>query len=86
MNIFAIDKNGNFTEHAGIFAGKPVEEFFDNVIKYLNDIANIEKIIDYKNTVPYCQRSGVRIQPMLTKQRFFDTSEAAKKVIDIIKS
>jgi len=42
MNVFAIDIHWNFTKHAGEFAGKPVKDFFENIVKYIDDIWNLE--------------------------------------------
>lgn len=42
INVFAIDIHWNFTKHAGEFAGKSVKDFFDNIVKYIDDIGNLE--------------------------------------------
>lgn len=36
--------------------------------------------------VPYCQRSGTRIQPLLSRQWFVDVAEAAGKTLEAINS
>ena len=41
-NIYAIDVYGKFTKHAWEFAWKTVEDFFDNIVKYVDDIGNLE--------------------------------------------
>lgn len=51
-DVFAVDTHWNFTEYAGEFAGKKVLEFFDNIVKYIWDIGNLEStkeiIVDKK--------------------------------------
>lgn len=87
LDVFAIDKQGNFTHHAGpAFVGKHIDQFFDNVIEYLKAIDNLESVEPHTHMVPYCERSGTRVQPMLTKQWFVDVKEAAAKTLDTIDS
>ena len=40
--VFAIDVDWKFTENAWEFAWKDLSEFFDNIIKYVDDIWNME--------------------------------------------
>lgn len=42
IDIFAVDTNWNFTKHAWEFWEKPVIEFLGNIIKYIEDIWNLE--------------------------------------------
>ena len=39
-DVFAVDVQGNFTEHAGEFSGKPIESFIENIETYIDDIWN----------------------------------------------
>lgn len=41
-NIYAFDKYGNFSQEAKHFAGKSLLQFSDNVLKYIDDISNLE--------------------------------------------
>jgi hypothetical protein len=43
LDVYAFDKYGIFTAEAKDFAGKPFQEFSDNIVKYLYDISNLEK-------------------------------------------
>lgn len=80
-DIYAFDKKGDFTEHAGKdFAGKPVEQFFDNIIDFLNDIGNLVKTEQYPTKIPYSDRGNAKIQPMLSTQRFVDMKHYASEV------
>lgn len=51
-DVYAFDKNGYFTNEAKDFAHKPLQEFSDNIIKYIDDISNLENkktiSIEYK--------------------------------------
>jgi len=80
---YAIDKENNYTEHAGEnLMGKQAYDFMDNLIQLLGEIGNLDKVVDYETTIPYCERTGCRVQPLLSQQRFFDVHEAATKVQD----
>ncbi len=85
LDVFAIDKDGKFTEMAGEFSGKPVEEVFENFLTMLEEIWNLEKIEKHTHSVPECDRCGTRIQPMVSTQWFVNVSEAAKKSIQAVK-
>lgn len=40
-DVYAIDTDGTFSENAGMFAGKPLEDFSENIDKYIDDIGNL---------------------------------------------
>jgi hypothetical protein len=42
IDIYAFDKYGNFSQEAKDFAHKPLKDFSDNVVKYIDDISNLE--------------------------------------------
>lgn len=87
MDKFALDRDCVFTDLAGEeFAGKNAYEFMDNLVHYLNEIGNIEKVEDYKTTIPFCERTGVRVEPLLSQQRFMEVTQPAAKVKEAIES
>lgn len=86
LDQFAIDKNWNLTQLAWEFAKRNVDDVFDNIIQYLKDIWNLEKIEDYINNVPHCERCWTRIQPQVSKQWFVDVKDAAEKSVSSVKS
>lgn len=47
IDVYAIDKNGLFTEHAWLFAKKDAEHFFSNITQSLSDIGNLIKTEDF---------------------------------------
>lgn len=82
MDVFAFDEHGVFTDMAGdLFAGKAVVDFKDNVVEYLRDIGNLDHVEDHTHTVPYCERTGCRIEPRLSKQWFMNVEHAAYKCL-----
>lgn len=82
MDQFAFDENNVFTDTAGeLFAGKKVDDFTENVIEYLKDIGNLDHIEEHTHTVPYCERTGCRIEPRLSTQWFMDVEHAADKCL-----
>ncbi len=81
LESFALDKTNHYTELAGEkFEGKHVYDFMDNLIQELREIGNLDEIREYTTTLPYCERTGCRVQPLLSQQRFFDVQDAADKV------
>ncbi len=58
----------------------------ENLIKELNDLEQIEKIEDIKHTVPFGDRSGVVVEPLLTKQWFVDAKKIATNAIVKVKN
>ncbi|USN54538.1 MAG: class I tRNA ligase family protein [Candidatus Peribacteria bacterium] len=82
MDRFALDKDNNFTEWAGEeLAGKNAYDFFDNLIQHLHEIGNLEKVETHMHSVPYCERTKERIQPMLSQQWFMDVKPAADRIM-----
>jgi tRNA synthetases class I (I, L, M and V) len=44
LDVYAFDKNGIFTTEAKDFANKSLQDFSENVIKYIDDISNLDQI------------------------------------------
>ena len=81
IDIFALDLQNRYTAHAGpTLEGRDAYEFMGNLTQQIDEIGNLEKIVPYETTIPYCERTGCRVQPMLSRQRFFDVRDAATKV------
>lgn len=57
IDTYAIDKDGYFTENAGLFAHKSVEEFFPNIIQSLSDIGNLTKTETLSWIIPVYQQN-----------------------------
>lgn len=67
LDVYAFDKFGKFTTYAKDFSGKLLTEFNENVIKFLDDISNLEsinikKIIEYRDKYTW-----KKLYPLLEK-------------------
>lgn len=82
LDIYAYDKQGLFTEHAGIFANKPVQGFTDNIVQYLRDIHNLESSKQDMVPVPFCARTQEYVQPLLTDQWVVQFDTVVQKISD----
>ena len=56
------------------------------IVKELKDQGFIEKIEDYKTTIPYGDRSNTIVEPYLTNQWFCNAEELAKQAISVVRS
>ena len=87
LDKVAINKEWYFTDICGEwFAWHKVVDFFDNVVQKLHDTTNLEKIEDYEVKKPISTRTWAEIQPLISKQRFYDTSLATNAVLQSIQS
>lgn len=68
--IQVIGFDDTMSEDAGKFAGMPVLEARDAVIKALKEVDALEKIIPYEHSVGICYRSNTIVQPMVSRQWF----------------
>ncbi len=69
-DVFAVDVQGNFTEHAGEFSGKPIESFIENIETYIDDIWNLEYINDVDEEILYCSKSEEELYKITMDQRW----------------
>jgi len=77
-----IDKNGNMTKEAGIFAGLDFMTARENVVELLKAKGNLVKIEPYTHRVGYCSRSGCKIETIISTQWFVKTDKMAKRVLE----
>ncbi len=56
------------------------------IVKVLKDQGFIEKIEDYKTTIPYGDRSNTIVEPYLTNQWFCNAEELAKQAIIVVRN
>tara|TARA_B100001063_G_scaffold66233_1_gene60260 strand:+ start:1333 stop:3927 length:2595 start_codon:yes stop_codon:yes gene_type:complete len=56
------------------------------IVKALKEQGFIEKIEDYKTTIPYGDRSNTIVEPYLTNQWFCNAEELAKQAIKVVRS
>lgn len=76
-----IDKNGIMTDKTGIFAGLDFMSARQNVVELLKSKWNLHHIEDYTNRVGYCERSGCKVESIISKQWFVKIQPIAEKVI-----
>jgi len=77
-----IDRRGRMTEAAGErFAGLTVDEARDRVVAELRAAGLLVREERYVHNVGFCQRSGVRVQPLVSTQWFCDVSGMAPRAL-----
>jgi valyl-tRNA synthetase len=80
--IIAIGEDGRMTEAAGErFAGLTVDEAREAVIAALREDSLISGTQPYVHDVPFSQRSGQRIEPLISLQWFCDMKGLAEPAI-----
>src|SRR6478672_6249396 len=81
--ITVIGEDGRMTAGAGDFAGLGVLEARDQVVAALGDAVRAQE--PYTHTVPFSQRSGERIEPLISLQWFMRMDELAAPAIDVVR-
>ncbi|MDD5770222.1 MAG: valine--tRNA ligase [Candidatus Gracilibacteria bacterium] len=82
MNNVVLGKDGKMTQSAGIFAGQDFVTARENIVALLKSKGNLIKIEDYNHKVGYCERSGCKVETIISTQWFVKVDEMAKKVIN----
>ena len=83
--ITVIGEDGRMTEAAGDFAGMPVAEAHTAVVERLRAEGRIVRAQQYEHEVPFSQRSGERIEPLISLQWFMAMDELARPAIDAVR-
>lgn len=81
LDNIVLGKDGKMTQKAGIFAGQDSETARENIVELLKSKGNLFKIEDYTHKVGYCERSGCKIETIISTQWFVKVDEMTKKVI-----
>ena len=76
-----IDKSGNMTSIAGIFAGQDFITARQNIVELLKSKWNLIKIEPHTSRVGYGERSDAKIETIISNQWFINTKPLVKKVI-----
>ncbi|MFH0776111.1 MAG: valine--tRNA ligase [Patescibacteria group bacterium] len=85
-SIVVIGPHGKMTKHAGRrFVGMPLNEARKAVIKYLDDIGNLEKIEKHNHSVGHCSRCDATIEPLESMQWFVKMQPLAEKALKAVK-
>jgi valyl-tRNA synthetase len=67
------------------FVGLGVEQGKELIVTELDELGLLNRTEDYTHTVPFSQRSGKRIEPLISLQWFMRMDELAKPAIDAVK-
>ncbi len=81
LNKVVLDKNGNMTEIAWIFAWLNYKIARENIIELLKSKWNLVKIEDHISKVGYGERSHAKIETIISTQWFVKVDPMVKKVI-----
>ena len=84
--ISVIGEDGRMTEAAGEFAGMSVDEARAAVVAALEAQGAIRATEDHVHTVPYSQRSGERVEPLISLQWFMRMDELAAPAAEAVRS
>ena len=81
LNHIVLWKDGRMTEVAGIFAGQDFLTARENIVELLRSKWNLQWIEDHSAKVWYGERTGAKIETIISKQWFVKIDPIAKKVI-----
>src|SRR4051812_9700773 len=83
--VSVIGEDGRMTDAAGEFAGLRVGEAQERVVAALRARELVRHTEPYTHTVPFSQRSGERIEPLISLQWFMKMQELAAPAIDVVR-
>ncbi|NDK09604.1 valine--tRNA ligase [Candidatus Gracilibacteria bacterium] len=81
LNNIVIEKDGTMSAIAGIFAGQDFMTARDNIVELLRSKGNLLREEDHVSKVGYGERTGAKIETIISKQWFVKIEPIAKKVI-----
>src|SRR3954470_1361098 len=81
--ITVIGEDGLMNDDAGEFAGLAVLDARERVVQALGDA--VRSRTPFKHEVPYSQRSGARVEPLISLQWFMRMDELARPAIDAVR-
>ena len=82
--ISVIGEDGRMNEAAGEYSGMSIAEAQGAVVTALREQGLIRSAEDYTHSVPFSQRSGERIEPLISLQWFCRMDELAGPAIDVV--
>ena len=86
LNKIVLGKDGKMTDVAWIFANQDFMTARDNIVELLKAKWNLIKVEDHEAKVAYWDRSGVKIETIISTQWFVKVEPLVKKVIKWYKS
>ena len=84
--VSVIGEDGRMTAAAGEFEGMTALEAREAVVEKLRAEGRIARTEQYRHDVPYSQRSGERIEPLISLQWFMRMDELARPAIEVVES
>ncbi len=84
--VTVIGEDGRMTAAAGRFEGMTALEAREAVVAALREEKRINRTEPYTHEVPFSQRSGERIEPLISLQWFMRMDELAKPAIEVVES
>jgi valyl-tRNA synthetase len=85
QELTVIGFDGRMNDEAGEFAGLSQEEASERIVAQLERDALLESAEPYRHAVAYCDRSGDRIEPLVSLQWWCDMSQLAKPAIAAVR-
>jgi valyl-tRNA synthetase len=82
--IVVIGPDGRLNEKAGGFAGMTAADAREAVVAALRDEGRLRGEEPYTHSVPYSDRTGARIEPLISLQWFCRMDELAKPAIEVV--
>lgn len=86
LDKIVIDKKGNMTEVAGIFAGQDYKTARENIVELLKSKWNLIKVEPHTSRVAYSERWNTKLETIISNQWFIKVEPLVKKVIKWYKS
>lgn len=83
-DIYAFDIHWNFSEHAWEFAGKSVDEFLENIIKYIDDIWNLDSVVQIEVNKKFDLNTKEELVDLVMDQWFISYDYSIDILSDII--
>ena len=83
--ITVIGLDGGMNEQAGEFAGLTQKEAERRIVERLREEGLLEKQEPYRHSVGHCDRSGNRIEPLITLQWWCDMEQLAAPAIQVVR-
>ena len=85
--INILNKDGTLNENVSEkFQGKNIHSSRESIVDYLKGLNLIDKIEDYKTTIPIGERSGETVEPLITNQWFMRMKNLVKPAITAVEN
>jgi valyl-tRNA synthetase len=83
--ISVIGLDARMNDEAGEFAGLSQEEATERIVSRLEEDGLLESREPFRHAVGFCDRSGDRIEPLITLQWWCDMKDLAAPALDVVR-